>query len=108
MRIIHNRFIPFRGYDAINLLGLLFCRKGIVLPNNLIQHERIHTAQMLEMGIAGFYLWYVIEWLIRLPLKGRAYSRISFEREAYVHMDDENYLLHRRHYAWWRYLRATE
>uniref|UniRef100_A0AB33IWN6 DUF4157 domain-containing protein n=2 Tax=unclassified Prevotella TaxID=2638335 RepID=A0AB33IWN6_9BACT len=105
MRIIHNRFIPFKQYDAINLFGLLFCRKGAGITLELIQHERIHTAQMLEMGFIGFYLWYVIEWFIRLFMHGRAYTHISMEREAYAHMHDPNYLLHRKHYAWWKYLR---
>lgn len=105
MRIIHNPLLPPRRYDAINLLGLLFCRKGTMLTTSLIQHERIHTRQMMEMGIVGFYLWYVAEWLVRLCMRGRAYENISFEREAYAHMHDHNYLLHRRPYAWRRYLR---
>ncbi len=105
MKIIHNRLIPFRKYDAINICGLLFCRKGVTITTDLIQHERIHTAQMLELFIVGFYLWYFVEWLIRLPLHGRAYLNISFEREAYEHMYDPNYLLTRRRFAWMNYLR---
>ena len=79
MKIIHNRIIPFRKYDAINICGLLFCRKGVTITTDLIQHERIHTVQMLELFIVGFYLWYFVEWIIRLPLLGRAYmkSRLS-------------------------------
>ena len=104
MKIIHNRLLPFRQYDAINICGVLFCRKGTTVTAELIQHERIHTAQMLEMLIVGFYLFYFIEWLVRLTRPGRAYRNISFEREAYAHQHDPNYLLHRRHFAWWKYL----
>lgn len=104
MKIIHNRLIPFRKYDAINICGLLFCRKGVTITADLIQHERIHTAQMLELFVVGFYLWYVVEWLVRLPLPGRAYTHIAFEREAYEHMQDPNYLLYRRRFAWMKYL----
>ena len=104
VKIIHNRLLPFRRFDAINICGLLFCRKGVTITTDLIQHERIHTAQMLEMFVVGFYLWYIAEWLIRLPMRGRAYSNISFEREAYEHMHDPNYLLTRRRFAWWKYL----
>jgi hypothetical protein len=46
-----------------------------------------------------------VEWLIRLPLPGRAYTHIAFEREAYEHMQDPNYLLYRRRFAWMKYLR---
>ena len=105
MKIIHNPLLPFKGFEAMNLFGVLLARNGTTLTADLIQHERIHTAQMLELAVAGFYLLYALEWLARLPMKGRAYRRISFEREAYDHMDDPNYLLHRKRYAWMKYLR---
>jgi len=105
MKIIHNRLLPPKKYDAINLFGLLLCRKGVSVTTDLIQHERIHTAQMREMFFIGFYLWYVVEWTVRLFRKGRAYSHIGFEREAYAHMHDPNYLMHRRPYAWWKYMK---
>jgi len=35
----------------------------------------------------------------------RAYYRISFEREAYQHQTDLDYLSHRPLFAWFRYLR---
>jgi len=108
MKIIHNPFIPFKKYDAINIFGILFCRKGTTITTDLIQHERIHTAQMFEMLIVFFYIWYIIEWIIRLPMHGRAYSNISLEREAYLHMDDPNYLLHRKRFAWIKYLKRKQ
>lgn len=105
MKIIRNKFLPPRQYDAMNLFGILFCRPDTKLTEELIRHERIHTAQMLETGILPFYLWYGVEWLIRLVSKGSPYYRLSFEREAYEHMDEPDYLSHRRHYAWLIYLR---
>ncbi len=106
MIIITNNILPFRGYVAINLCGVLFCRKGVTLTSELLRHEQIHTRQMVEMGVVGFYLWYVAEWLVRLPMRGNAYRNISFAREAYANMGDALYLTHRRRYAWRRYLRA--
>ena len=108
MKTIHNPLLPPRRYDAINLLGLLLCRKGTTITADLLQHERIHTAQMVEMAFVGFYLWYLLEWLVRLPMKGRAYANISLEREAYAHMGDPGYLTRRRHYAWWKYLKRNQ
>lgn len=112
MKIVRNRLLPFRGFDAINLFGVLLCRRETVLTPELIRHERIHTAQMLEMLIVGFYLWYLAEWLVRLVV-GRngwkyAYRHISFEREAYENMHDAGYLSRRRHYTWFRYLRSFD
>jgi hypothetical protein len=38
---------------------------------------------MKEMLYIPFYLWYGVEWLVKLFCKGNAYRNISFEREAY-------------------------
>jgi hypothetical protein len=104
MLIIRNKFIPFRGFSAINILGILFVRPNTRVTPRLLNHERIHTAQMLEMGIIFFYLWYVIEWLFRLTQRGNAYYRISFEREAYTHQSEPSYLSNRAPWAWRHYL----
>lgn len=104
MKIIRTKYIPVRGFSAINLLGVLFVHPGVYLSQELINHERIHTAQILEMGIIGFYVWYLVEWLVRLVRRGNAYRRLSMEREAYENQRDLDYLKHRRHYAWRKYL----
>jgi hypothetical protein len=79
MKIIYNNIIPFPGYKAINLFGLLFVRKDAIMSEEDINHESIHTAQMKEMLYTFFYIWYIIEWVIRLFKKGNAYRNISFE-----------------------------
>lgn len=51
MKIIYNRIIPFKGFSAINLFGILFARtekKGRI-SDVLINHETIHTEQQKEM-----------------------------------------------------------
>ena len=44
MKIIYNKIIPFRGFIAINLFGILFAREELNAVT--INHEKIHTAQM--------------------------------------------------------------
>ena len=66
----------------------------------MINHEAIHTAQMKEMLYILFYLWYVVEWIVRLFGKGNAYRNISFEREAYINEKNKNYLTERKMYNW--------
>lgn len=107
MWILRNRWLSPCHHDAINILGLLICRPSLHLTSELINHERIHTRQMLEMLILPYYIWYITEWLIRLPMKGRAYERLCFEREAYDNMHDLNYLKHRKPFAWREYLLGT-
>jgi hypothetical protein len=108
MKIIYNHIIPFGDYAAINLFGIIFCQADVKATKSLIQHELIHTAQMREMLYVGFYLWYIVEWLVRIPMKGNAYFNISFEREAYLHMYETNYLLKRKHFKWMKYIRRRK
>ena len=102
MFIVRNRFLPFPRFDAINLFGILFVHRNVELTPEVINHERIHTAQMVEMAVVGFYLWYLTEWLIRLFLKGNAYRKLRFEQEAYEHQHELDYLKHRKPFAWIR------
>ena len=79
------------------------------LKNNpiLINHERIHLRQQIEMLWIFFFLWYGIEFLIRwIQFKNAnlAYQNISFEREAYANEMDLNYLKHRKFWAFLKYL----
>lgn len=104
MWVVRNGLLPVRGFTAMNLFGVLLCRREAELTPDLLRHERIHTAQMLELLIVGFYVWYVAEWLVRLCLPGRAYANISFEREAYRHQGEPDYLRRRRPFAWFKYL----
>jgi len=105
VKIVRTSILPFRGFSAINLLGVLFVHHGVYLSNELINHERIHTAQQREMLFVFFYLAYLVEWLARLPMRGNAYRNISFEREAYANQRDLHYLETRRHYAWRQYMK---
>ena len=105
MKVIRNKIIPFSGYKAINLFGVLFVRGDAKVDEKTIRHESIHTAQMQEMLYIFFYLWYVVEWVVRLFMKGNAYRRISFEREAYENEGDLDYLSDRTWFAWIEYLK---
>ena len=54
MKIIHNNFIPFKGFGAINILGLVFSRipeKNVTVRTK--RHEGTHTYQQYELVIAS-------------------------------------------------------
>ena len=107
MKIIRNNIIPFKGYKAINLFGILFVRGDSVIGGTDIRHEEIHTAQMKEMLYVFFYLWYATEWLVRLVRYRNAhtaYRNVSFEREAYMSQGNVMYLSNREHFAWRNYI----
>ena len=103
MKIIYNNIIPFPGFKAINLFGVLFVRKGCTMSESDINHEMIHTSQMKEMGYVMFYLCYLLEWLVKLAKLGdsnKAYRAISFEREAYGNEKNLTYTITRKKFAW--------
>lgn len=102
MKVIYNKIIPFKGFSAINLFGVLFVRRECAVSERMIRHEAIHTAQMRELGYVLFYLLYFFEWLYRLTQGGNAYRSISFEREAFAYQFDRNYLFTRKRFAQWR------
>ena len=95
---------PIQGVKAINLFGVLFVRKDAVLSDVDINHEKIHTEQMKELLFVFFYLWYVIEWFIRLFKEGNAYMNISFENEAYFNQDNLNYINERKRFSFLDYM----
>ena len=94
-----------KGYAGIMILGFLFVKNSD--DKELINHEKIHIRQMFEILIIGFYIWYCIEFVFRLVqyrnLKD-AYKNISFEREAYRHEMNFNYLRDRKFFRFLKYL----
>lgn len=104
MKVIYNRLLPFRGFTAINLFGIVFARRECrPLSEVTLRHEAIHTRQMRETGYVGFYLIYIAEWLYqlwRLRDAQLAYYAIRFEREAYAYQDEAAYPVYRKPYTW--------
>lgn len=103
--IIESSLVP-QGI-VINLFGTFWCKDKRIVDKMVINHERIHTAQMLELLVIPFYIWYVIEWgikLIKYPSGKDAYYNISFEREAYQHGNDLTYLPRRRYYNFLKFI----
>lgn len=94
MKIIYNKILPIgRRYYAINLFGILFAKGPC--DTETLNHEKIHTRQMQELGYIPFYLLYVLEWFGRLIFTRnlfKAYTQISYEREAYEKQGDLTYL----------------
>ena len=95
MKIVKNNIIPFKGYKAISIWPFIFCRSDL---NEIdINHESIHGEQQKELLIIVFYIIYLIEWIFK------KYKNISFEKEAYAHENDLNYIEWiRKPYAMWR------
>ncbi len=105
--ILVSKYMVPKGYTGITLFPFVFVKYSSLKENNVfLNHERIHLRQQLELLVLPFFVWYVLEFLIRY-LRYRnwalAYRNISFEREAYAREDSLCYLKKRsiwnfRHY----------
>ena len=87
---------------------MLFKSKSQQADRLLINHEKIHFRQQLELLILPFYILYLLHYLLnRLKYKNhdQAYMQICFEREAYTYDRDMTYLGKRKPYAWIRFLK---
>ena len=131
MICIKNNIIPFKGYKAINLFGIIFTRKQLTEKEK--NHEKIHSEQMLEVdtlgvgliallclfcnlhlawcffGLLTYYMVYCFEYLvIRFFHKKQkdAYHDVSFEEEAYKYDNDLNYIENKRKpFNWIKYIK---
>ena len=107
MKIVENKYIPPKGFIALNLFGVIFCRDASLLTRVVKNHEKIHTEQMKELLYVLYYIWYFIEWLLKLIWyldSHAAYRNISFEREAYKKEKNLAYISKREKYAWLKYV----
>lgn len=91
---------------GISLFPFIVLRNRDLISNKLlINHEKIHLRQQLELGVLLFYLWYILEFLYHYFYCRDgyiAYRKICFEREAYQYQNDINYLKNRKLWAFLR------
>ena len=123
MKVIYNKFIPFKGFYAITIIKWIFVREeykyldGLSIYDKMINHESIHEQQILDftptvfpnwlrytIGSICFYLLYGLEWLFKLIpclIKNKsAYRSLCAEQEAFKNEADSNYINKREKLAW--------
>lgn len=105
MILISKYLIP-KGYVGLALYPFVFLKsKELRLNEVLVNHEKIHLRQQLELLVLPFYVIYGFEFLIRLLQFKKwhvAYRNISFERESYTNEKNLDYLESR---SFWEFLR---
>lgn len=106
--IVCQRLLKNMKISGITLFPFIFIQ-GKADRNNkiLINHEKIHIRQQMELLIIPFYIWYLSEYYLKyLKYKNPhlAYRNISFEREAYENDQNLDYLKKRKFWSFTRYL----
>ena len=106
--VIISKYIVPKGYTGIALFPFVFLKEKHLIKNTvLVNHERIHLRQQLELLIVLFYVIYLLEFLLKLfkyKSWSISYRNISFEREAYNNENDLDYLKSRSFWNFVRYL----
>jgi len=109
MIIVCQKFLKNTKINGITLYPFIFIKNPEDKRNRtLINHEKIHLRQQLELLIIFFYIAYVLEYyyhLFKLKDGHKAYLAISFEKEAYANEHDVNYLKKRKFWGFWKYLK---
>lgn len=106
IRTRFTRWISFGFAAAITLFPFVLIAPGVPLSRRLVIHEKIHLRQQAELLLLPFYLLYLLEFITAYYRYGnqyQAYRHISFEKEAYAHEGDSNYLKHRPLWNWRHY-----
>lgn len=121
------KWLLFPSCHTITLGCFIFTKKK-ELSEKTKRHETIHMMQWMEVTIAAlivlglmswlvspywmvasplvYYVWYVMEWLVRLPF-GNAYRNISFEREAFANDEDGEYIVNRELFNFVKYVKDS-
>nr|WP_236011303.1 hypothetical protein [Olleya sediminilitoris] len=110
--IIVSKYLVPKGYAGLTIYPFIFLKnKHLKESVSLVNHEKIHLKQQLELLVLPFYIWYVLEFLIRYLKHNnwqKAYKNISFEREAYCNDSNLQYIKTRRFWQFLKYLSKHE
>ncbi len=102
--VIIVKQIKHLGISGITLFPFIILRDmALKQDKRIMNHERIHIRQQLELLVLPFYLLYLIEFgvgFIKYKNRMEAYMNISFEKEAYKNDVNLNYLNDRKWWAW--------
>jgi len=96
------------SFNAITIYPFVFLKKKHLKDDFvLLNHEFIHLQQQKELFWIVFFIWYLLEYLIKLIYYRNtylAYKNISFEREAYSNEHDLDYLKNRKNYSFIKFI----
>lgn len=108
MRLIISKFLVPKGFSGITVYPFIFAREKYLRTNKtFVNHEKIHLRQQIELLIILFFIWYALEYFVRLIQykdRKKAYRNISFEREAYANELNPHYLANRKFFSFFNYL----
>ena len=107
MKVVENDTLPFGNYKCMTIYKWIFTKNAKRITQVDFNHEATHLHQQTELLVIFFYLWYVLEFLVKLLCTfnwKRAYRSISFEMEAYENEENTSWINQRSEYYWLRFV----
>lgn len=109
MLIIVSKYLIPKGYRGMTFFPFIILNHSKLKQDLVVvNHEKIHIRQQLELLVFPFFIWYFIEFLFRfIQYKNwnLAYRNISFEKEAYQNEENLNYLVNRKPWGFRNFLK---
>jgi hypothetical protein len=109
MFVIVAKYLIPKGFRGMTVFPFVFLKYRFDSANKvLVNHEKIHIRQQLELLVLPFFVWYLVEYAVRLlqyKNANLAYRNISFEREAYENELNLDYLKNRSIFSFLNYIK---
>jgi hypothetical protein len=106
MILVVSKYLIPKRFLGMTLYPFVLVRDKSARANAvLLNHERIHLRQQLELLVLPFFVLYGLDYLVKLIKyrdRKKAYLHIVFEREAYENEKDLAYLKSR---SFWMFLK---
>jgi len=105
MILIVSKYLVPKSFRGLTVFPFVVLRERkaqdyLVLMN----HERIHLRQQIELLVLPFFVIYGLDYLVKLIRyrnRNLAYRNVVFEREAYENENDLTYFKSR---SYWRFM----
>lgn len=108
MKVIVAKYLVPKGFVGFAFFPfVLLAAEKLRSDGVLLNHEKIHLRQQLELLILPFFVWYLLEYSVRLLIyrdRKKAYRNICFEREAYANEKSPDYLKSRALWSFAKYI----
>lgn len=107
MLIFSKYLFVSKSFNALTIWPFIILRdKELRRDKIVLNHEKIHLRQQVELLWIFYFIWYLAEFsinLLRYRDLMRSYSQIGFEKEAYANESDPDYLKKRKFWGFLKY-----
>ena len=98
-------FVTNTDSEMYTIFNVIIIRPGRRIIPSKLNHEKIHVAQYKETLYIGGCIILFFDYIVKIIYyrdREKAYRNLLFEKEAFRHQNELNYLDRRKCFAWLR------